>query len=107
VQTFDEVWQDIQLRLSVGLELPNWSYDGRARGTTRIDEKYFYEIWVTGPKTSKSRKVTRNDFKTFYELWDRYKQGQLGRGEISDVSRNSSYIIAILHWREADEETTG
>jgi hypothetical protein len=104
VPAFEDVWSDIQLRLSVGLELPNWSYDGRARGTTRIDEKYFYELWVSGSNTTKSRKVTRNDFKTLYEIWDRYKQEQIGRDEISDLWRNSTYIFTILRWREADEE---
>jgi hypothetical protein len=103
--TFEEVWDDIQRRLPIGIEIPNWSYDGRTRGTTRIDEKYYYEIWVSGKSTTKSREVKRDDFKKLYEIWDRYKHGQIRRDEISDLSRNSTYIFTILHWRETDQET--
>jgi hypothetical protein len=28
---FEEVWDDIQRRLPIGIEIPNWSYDGRTR----------------------------------------------------------------------------
>jgi hypothetical protein len=103
--TFEEVWDDIQRRLPIGIEIPNWSDDGRTRGTTRIDEKYYYEIWVSGKSTTKSREVKRDDFKKLYEIWDRYKHGQIRRDEISDLSRNSTYIFTILHWRETDQET--
>jgi hypothetical protein len=103
---FEEAWDDIQRRLPKGTQMKNWSYDGHARGTTRIDEIYYYDIWVSGQGTTKSRKVTREDFKKVYEIWDGYKQGRIGRDKISDLSRNSTYIFTILHWREGDEEPT-
>jgi len=104
--TFADVWDDIQRRLPKGTEIPNWSYDGRTRGVTRIDEIYFYEIWVSGQNTTKSREVKRDDFKKLFEVWDRYKQGPIRRDEITDLSRNSTYIFTILHWRETGQETT-
>jgi hypothetical protein len=105
--TFEDVWNDIQRRLPKGAEIPNWSYDGRAHGTTRIDEIYYYEIWVSGQNTAKSREVKRGDFQKLHEIWDRYKQGHIRRDEIGNLSRNSTYIITILHWREADREAPG
>jgi hypothetical protein len=101
---FEEVWDDIQHRLKKGTDISNWSHDGRARGITHVDEVYYYEVWVSGHRTTKSRLVRRDDFKRLYELWDRYKEGQVKRGEITDKSHNSSYIFAILHWQETDQE---
>ena len=107
VVTFEDVWDDIQRRLLKGIEIPNWSYDGRTRGTTRVDEIYYYEIWVNGSNTTESRTVRREDFKKMYEIWELYKLGHIRRGEISGLSRNSTYIFTILHWRETDQETAG
>jgi hypothetical protein len=104
MRTFDEAWRDTRLCLFQGLELPNWSYDGRARGITRIDQVYFDEIMVSARGTVGSRSVRKTDFKKVYEFWERYKQGQISRDELQKISRNTTYIFSILHWLEASQE---
>jgi hypothetical protein len=74
--TFNDVWREIQARLTEGTEIPNWGYDeGYTGKVTRIAEKYYDVIAVTGGRTVRPRDVKRTDFQKVYGLWDRYKQG--------------------------------
>jgi hypothetical protein len=98
--TFNELWHEIRQRLSQGQEISNWSYDGQARGVTRIERFNYDEVVVTGENTKEARSVSRNDFKKVFEIWDRYKQGLVPRSEIGKISRNTTYILTILHWLE-------
>jgi hypothetical protein len=103
--TFNEVWHEIQDRLSDGMEIPNWGYqEGYTGKFTRIERKYFDVIVVTGDKVTRPRDVKREDFKRVYEFWERYKQGLTPRDEIQRMSRNTTYIFSILHWLERSEE---
>jgi len=96
---FDEAWREIRGRLSEGTEVRNWSYDSGYTGTTtRIERLNYDEIVVTGDRTTEPRPVARTGFKKVFEFWDRYRQGLVSRDEIVKISRNSTYILSILHW---------
>jgi hypothetical protein len=101
VPTFNEIWGDIRTRLAEGMEIRNWSYDhGYTGNLTRIERLNYDEVVVTGDRTTRPRSVARADFQKVFEFWDRYKQGLSSRDDIQNVSRNSTYIISILHWLE-------
>lgn len=101
---FNDVWREIQARLTEGAEIPNWSYDeGYTGNVTRIVEKYYDVIAVTGGRTVRPRDVKRADFQKVFELWDRYKQGLTSRDDIQQISRNSTYIFSILRWLEVSQ----
>jgi hypothetical protein len=87
------------------MEIPNWSYDSGYTGKVSCIEGLNYDVFiVTGEKTSEKRRVTRRDFQKVFELWDRYKEGHIPRDDIQALSRNSTYIISILHWLRASTE---
>jgi hypothetical protein len=100
----NDVWREIQTRLIVGTEIPNWAYDGGYTGkVTRIAQKYFDVIAVTGGRTVRPRDIKRTDFQKVYGLWDRYKEGLTSRDEIQQISKNSTYIFSILRWLEVPQ----
>ena len=96
---FNEIWREIQARLSEDIEIPNWGYEGYTGKVTRIEGKNYDEIIVSGERTTERRRVPRQEFKKVFELWDRYKHDG-NRAEIQQISRNSTYIFSILHWLE-------
>jgi hypothetical protein len=102
MKTFNEVWREIQARLSEGTEIPNWGLvDGYTGKVTRIEGKNYDEILVSGERTTERRRVPRTEFKKVFEVWYRYKQGLTSRDEIQGFSQNTTYIFSILKWLEA------
>lgn len=99
--TFDEIWHELRLRLTRGMEVRNWSQDSGYTGKiSRVEDLNYDEIVVTGDRTTSRRRVARRDFKKVFDYWDLYKRGRISRAEVLEISRNSTYIFSLLHWLE-------
>jgi hypothetical protein len=106
MSAFTVVWGEIRRQLSIGTEIRNWSYDSGYTGkVTHIQDKNYDEIVVTSEGINGKRRISRREFEKLFELWDRYRAGHIPRDEIQEVSRNSTYILSILHW--LDEASGG
>ena len=82
-------------------EMYAWSRAGKARTHFGIIEVKPSGITV---ETSKgSRFVPRRDFATIFQLWPEYKNGNVSRQKLRDISQNTVYVLGIFHWLELQE----
>jgi hypothetical protein len=93
---FDEVWRQIRALLATRTTVPTWSRDGRVRTPP-------FQAWVDGdvvmvdpPDARGLQRVRRGDFEVIHALWDGYLRESVGRQELTDLSRSSTYVISIL-----------
>jgi hypothetical protein len=108
VPTFNVIWSDLTARLrsamvsEASFDIPNWSNDkGFTGNISRVEAVNYDEVVFIGERTTEPRRVSRRDFKKIFEdYWERYKQGTVSREELVRASRNSTYIISVLHWLE-------
>lgn len=95
---FEKVWNQITSKLRAGTDLRNW---GAARGYTggsfRVDDVERTSITVSGGDMQMTRRISRGDFEKVCAVWDDYRAGNLPRTKLSPVSRNTTYILSILH----------
>lgn len=80
-------------------ELYAWSAAGNASGFFGVARVAAEGITVQ-PSTGNSRLVRRTDFESIFPLWAGYRDGKVQRQALRDRSRNSTYIVSILHWLE-------
>jgi hypothetical protein len=57
-------------------------------------------IVIRSEQMSKERRVGRGDFEKLFALWHAYNCGTVSRAELGKRSRNTTYVLSILHWRE-------
>jgi hypothetical protein len=104
--TFEEAWSDIQLRLTPGTVVKNWSpgkgYTGGRFKITGIDNS---SVLIQSEHINQERHVSKEDFEHLFALWADYTRGIVGWSEFVKSSQNPSYIFSILHWREQDEHS--
>jgi hypothetical protein len=86
--------------LKKGDQIKGWS---RLHGETslvfKIDE--VGDTWISVlPQTKIPRRISKGDFSQVYAFWKSYCAGEVGRAEMTTLSQNTSYIFALLHWRE-------
>jgi hypothetical protein len=62
-----------------------------------------YSVEVESPGATTIQVVPKKDFKAVSHVWEAYKQNQIQRQEIREMTRFSKYIISILHWLEMEE----
>jgi hypothetical protein len=94
---FDEIWSTIQCKIKPGENVLNWSidstYTGRSFNILTVGHTW---ITVDGANMTMPRDVSKGDFAKIYRIWPDYCSGTFQRTEITTLSQNSTYILAIL-----------
>jgi len=104
--TFEEAWSDIQLRLTPGTVVKNWSADkGYTGGRFKITGLDSSSVLIQSEHMNQERHVSKGDFERLFAFWPAYTCGTVGRSELAKRSQNTTYILSILHWREEDERS--
>jgi hypothetical protein len=58
---------------------------------------------VDAPDAANEHVVSKRDFEVVLKFWKAYKDNQVQRQEIREMTRYSKYVISILHWLESEE----
>lgn len=99
--SIQSAWLGLRQALKPGTEVRG---RGKARGYSdlrfRIVDSDAGSIAIISPTISASRRFGRAEFEKLFDLWVGYCAGQVSRQEITAISQNSSYILAILRWYE-------
>ena len=96
---FDEAWRHVR-RIAPGQLIPKWSWLGRATGSFVVASTDAESVIVKSEGIDGERRVSRTDFANVFEVWEGYRSGVVPRQRINDITRNSTYVLAILHWAE-------
>ncbi len=95
------VWADLLQSATIGQTIGNWSAEkGDLSRWFTIEGVEENRIVVAGAGLTKPRSVYQADFEKVARLWPEYKQRRVPRQEVRNESRNSTYIISLLHWLE-------
>ncbi|HOH20775.1 MAG TPA: hypothetical protein PKX41_14010 [Anaerolineaceae bacterium] len=98
---FNKIWEKLMVVLTPGLMIPNWTeLKGYMGDTMRIMSVSEEAIVVQAPLAKHLQRIPRDDFEKFWQIWEDYQSGRIPRGEITELTRYSKYIISILHWLE-------
>lgn len=97
--TFEGTWADLRISLKPGTAIENW---GARNGYTGAGFKVDGIDRGTSGKRS-PRSISREDFRRVFNQWPSYRAGKIGRAELGQItgSRNTTYILSLLHWLEA------
>jgi hypothetical protein len=60
-------------------------------------------IEVDAPNAKNLVIVPKAHFNAVWEIWALYTGGQVQRGELTELTFFSKYIISILHWLEEED----
>ena len=102
---FEDTWADIQRRLPVRESIQNWSADkGYTRGRFRITDVEPSSITIEADGTSVPRQVAKSEFQKIFADWPAYRAGPARRSVLRDKSKNTTYILSILHWHETSSD---
>jgi len=100
-ENFEDLWADIQRRLPVRERIQNWSADkGYTGGRFRITDVEPSSVTIEADGTSIPRQVAKSEFRKIFADWPGYQAGTARRNVPRDKSKNTAYILSILHWRE-------
>ncbi len=98
---FDRVWEYLQHHLRRRMVIRNWTMVNGYYGED------FYIEWVSTatitvdpPGAMGIQHIPKDDFQAIWGIWPAYLSGRFPRGEMSEMTRFSKYIISILHWYE-------
>ncbi len=90
--------------------LRTWS---RSKGLLTTEFKFIKFLPAPGDtlvidveSTGGTRAIAKDEVKRVFLLWDRYRDGTLARHKLN-LGMNSSHIIGILHWLDAQAEQLG
>ena len=98
---FEDTWADIQRRLPVRESIQNWSADkGYTRGRFRITDVEPSSVTVEADGTSVPRRIAKREFQMIFADWPGYWVGTVRQSSLRDKSKNTIYILSILHWHE-------
>jgi hypothetical protein len=98
-ETIEAVWADFRARLKPNTVIKAWSAAGRTRTKFTVVDLDGGSISIL-PSTGNERRISKGDFEKVLEHWPAYKSRRVKRGELLNVSQNTTYILSLLHWRE-------
>ena len=97
-----DYWLELQSFLRIG-RYQNWTLASGAR------DSFFNLIRITSDRikisvdgSSIPRTVTQAEINRVAEFWPAYKQGNVSRLRLRDISQNSTYVITLLHEIDPD-----
>lgn len=100
-EDFESTWTDLQRRLPVRERIQNWSADkGYTGGRFQIKDVKPSSITIEVGGTSVPHQVAKSEFQKIFADWPAYRVGTVRRSALRDKSKNTTYIVSILHWRE-------
>ena len=92
------IWARVQRELSSQEIVRNWTqakgYLGDSFKITSITQR---SIQVEAPSALNLQNISERDFKEVYALWRGYLKGEVPRKAFMPLTRNSKYVISILH----------
>jgi hypothetical protein len=95
---FEATWSKIVQRLHPGETIRNWgqarSYTG---GTFQIESVVNSSVTVFGGNMRHPRAISKSDFEKVHAIWPDYCAGNFPRAKMTDLSKNTTYILSILH----------
>ena len=98
---FEDMWADIQRRLPVRERIQNWSADkGYTGGRFQIKDVEPSSITIEADGAPVPRQVAKSEFQKIFADWPAYRVGTIRRSALRDKSKNTTYILSILHWQE-------
>ena len=96
---FEGAWADLQGRLPVRERIQNWSADKGYTGV-RFQIKGVEPSAITIEADGTSVQIAKSEFQKIFADWPGYQGETVRRNEPRDKSKNTAYILSILHWRE-------
>jgi hypothetical protein len=94
-----ELWQDLQSP-PLGTAVSAWSaasgYD--LKTAIRLEAIDNNSFTVTSNGKTFPRRIPRQEVEMIHSHWADYCERRYPRYKLRDKSKNSTYIIAILHW---------
>lgn len=101
--TFENVWSFLQRKLKSGAVVQNWTADkGYLGDDMTVINVSRNSVTVKAPKAQNLQNVPKEDFGKVWKVWAGYKNQNIRRYELRDMTRFSKYIISILHWYEEE-----
>jgi hypothetical protein len=95
--TFQEVWQAIQLRLTAGSQVKNWTVaKGYLGDSFKIVTVSSSHVDVDSPNAETVQRVSKKDFEFMHDNWYPYCAGKVRRTDLVKSTRVSKYTISIL-----------
>ena len=98
-RNFEGAWADIRRRLPVRERIQNWSADKGYTGV-RFQIKDVEPSSITIKADGTSVQIAKSEFQKIFADWPSYQGETFGQGSLWDKSKNTAYIISILHWHE-------
>ena len=103
--TFEDVWRQLQRELYPQTEVRNWTVlKGYLGDSMKIVAVRAETIEVDAPRARNLVVVPKAHFKAVWEIWNLYTDGQVPRGELTEITFFSKYIISILRWLEMENK---
>ena len=100
-RNFEGAWADIQARLPVRERIQNWSADkGYTGGRFRITDIEPSSVTIEANGMSVPRRIAKSEFQMIFADWPAHRVGTARRSVPRDESKNTTYILSILHWHE-------
>ena len=97
----EALWFKLKSNLRPRTIIPNWTVDkGYFGGTITIVNLSDDVIEVEVATAKNNQMVRKADFEEVWQIWENYKSGEFKRGQMTPLTRNSKYVISILHWME-------
>ena len=91
-------FDSLRLNLNIGEKVKNWTvlkgFFGEDFYISDISNDY---IIVKPISAIHLQKIYRRDFDYMISIWEDYLKGRIERHEIRENTRNSKYVISILH----------
>src|ERR1035438_9971160 len=94
--TFDETWSRIR-GLGPDRDVPKWSSTGRVQGSFTVASVDAQAVLVRSDGINGERRIPKESFANVLEVWDGYRSGVIPRSRVNKITRNSTYILGILH----------
>lgn len=95
-------WDAVQQKVRAGLQVQHWSKDsGDLDGRFKVEEVLTGRLEISSKQIRGRRRIRRADFEAVAAEWPAYVAGRTLRRHLRDSSRNSTYIISLLHWLDS------
>jgi len=94
---FDQVWDLLNRELASPTPVVNWTaFSGELERGNFTAQMAGDEV-ICALSSGSEIRIPREDFATVHAMWPQYVSGEVPRHAIRDVTRNSKYVISILH----------
>jgi hypothetical protein len=92
----DSVWSQVEA-LPLGVKVNHWSVlKGNSNGAFQVVE-IDRSVALIQTGQGSHRRISRTDFENVAKLWDDYVVRRVTRGQVNEVTFNSTYILSLLH----------